>query len=476
MTEKALRKISLASGGYATPALNDVCYFHYKGFRAIENLSAYTGVRSLWLEGNGLTRIQGLEGLSRLVCLFLHENLISVVENLDCVPQLRQLNLACNQVQTVGRGLRNLTALETLNLSNNRLQTRADLEGLLEDPDPVPNPAPDAAAPGAACGGPSAAAGEGDGDGAGAEDEDGDGGAADPVLITECRPEGGRGSAPAPPEAPSGAASAAEGPRGALRDSLEVLDLSKNRIDDEGVLEVFTRLPRLKVLNLMGNPLVRTMARYRKTIVHACPALTYLDDRPVFADERRAVDAFFAGGPDAELQERRRCLAERRADDQAQFASMRLFMEGRPRAECLAEAARVRGALLARFEATGEVDATEQPAGADRPCDYCACGANACIWAEDEVEVVSREWLERRVPVRIEFASEESYARADAGAGAAGDDDDSVPDLERASSDGDSERESVEEAGAPRGGAPARETGACTQPAPENDSSFSSPD
>ena len=42
ITERYLRELCEENGQYATPALNDALYLHYKGFRTIENLEAYT--------------------------------------------------------------------------------------------------------------------------------------------------------------------------------------------------------------------------------------------------------------------------------------------------------------------------------------------------------------------------------------------------------------------------------------------------
>ncbi|EFO64178.1 Phosphatase 1 regulatory subunit, putative [Giardia lamblia P15] len=332
MTPKVLRKICVEKGGYATPELNDTVYFHYKGFSRIENLDAYVGVKALWLEGNGFFRIENLEPLQNLVCLFLQENLISRVENLDKNPTIRQLNLATNQIRTIGDGLCKLVNLETLNLSNNMLETVDDLRGLVEATDPDTN-----------------------------------------ELVPVCQ-------------------------------NLSVLDLSKNRIEDPAIVTILQRLPNLKVLNLMNNKIVRTMERYRKTIIHACPKLTYLDDRPVFDDERRAVTAYFAGGPEAEIAERRLCLAEKRAEESAQFVSMRAFLNGTLRDECIKIGNQERERYMKRFYETGEVDQyggrnhVEEATVADPKYLYP-------VWSLEEVESVSKESLKSRIVVPIQLHS-----------------------------------------------------------------------
>lgn len=52
-------------------------------------------------------------------------------------------------------------------------------------------------------------------------------------------------------------------------------------------------MPDLRVLYLQGNPVVKDIRHYRKIIIGRCKELRYLDDRPVFDDERRRVKAWY---------------------------------------------------------------------------------------------------------------------------------------------------------------------------------------
>ena len=54
----------------------------------------------------------------------------------------------------------------------------------------------------------------------------------------------------------------------------------------------------------MNNPITKKIPNYRKTVISALPNLKYLDDRPVFEDDRRTAEAFTRGGIDEERAER----------------------------------------------------------------------------------------------------------------------------------------------------------------------------
>lgn len=103
--------------------------------------------------------------------------------------------------------------------------------------------------------------------------------------------------------------------------SLQTLDLQHNRINDPAILDIISQMPDLRVLYLMGNPVVKEIRHYRKTIIAKCKSLKYLDDRPVFDEERRRVDAWAnaleTGGIDAanEAERNEIKLIKREKDD-----------------------------------------------------------------------------------------------------------------------------------------------------------------
>lgn len=73
---------------------------------------------------------------------------------------------------------------------------------------------------------------------------------------------------------------------------LQTLDLQHNNIADPALLQLLQRLPDLRCLYLKGNPVVGKVPSYRKALIAALPELTYLDDRPVFEEERNCAEAW----------------------------------------------------------------------------------------------------------------------------------------------------------------------------------------
>lgn len=68
--------------------------------------------------------------------------------------------------------------------------------------------------------------------------------------------------------------------------------------------EVFEKMSDLRVLYVMNNKFIKNIKNYRKTVTAKLPKLCYLDDRPVFEEDRRHADAFARGGIEEERKER----------------------------------------------------------------------------------------------------------------------------------------------------------------------------
>lgn len=89
----------------------------------------------LYLEGNGIKKIEGLEKLTNLRCLYLQENVIKKIEGLETLENLVNMNLSDNMIEKI-EGLGALKKLQNLQLKRNRIGCDGidDLKGLLECP------------------------------------------------------------------------------------------------------------------------------------------------------------------------------------------------------------------------------------------------------------------------------------------------------------------------------------------------------
>eukprot|EP00903_Cladosiphon_okamuranus_P019907 g18296.t1 len=127
--------------------------------------------------------------------------------------------------------------------------------------------------------------------------------------------------------------------------SIQTLDLQHNRIDDPDVVGIVSAMHDLRVLYLQGNPVVKHIRHYRKTLVSKCANLKYLDDRPVFDEERRRCTAWSKGmaeggisrAQEAEREEVAQIRESRRAAEERQYLAfeqmMREGLEARQRAK-----------------------------------------------------------------------------------------------------------------------------------------------
>jgi hypothetical protein len=90
MTEAKLREICKQNDLFLTPAANDKLYANNYGFRTIGGLDKYTGLKCLFLEGNGLDSLAGLPPLPQLRTLWVHVHHLRVYAypnfHLDCMP------------------------------------------------------------------------------------------------------------------------------------------------------------------------------------------------------------------------------------------------------------------------------------------------------------------------------------------------------------------------------------------------------
>jgi len=139
---------------------------------------------------------------------------------------------------------------------------------------------------------------------------------------------------------------------------LSVLDVQNNKIDDPECLEIFEAMPHLAVLQCQGNPFIPKVASYRKTFVSRIKTLSYLDDRPVFDEERLAAEAWTVGGLPAEREERRRQRVEK---EQAHRRNLQYMKEVMSNGK--AERERLEAEKAAR-KAAGEEEEEDAPAPA----------------------------------------------------------------------------------------------------------------
>ncbi|XP_065334221.1 dynein axonemal assembly factor 1-like isoform X1 [Cloeon dipterum] len=191
----------------------------------------------LYLHYQGIRQIENLDDYTNLKCLYLQNNVIRKIENLGNLKQMTQLFLNENCIEKI-ENLEHCQQLDKIDLSKNKIQAAENLSCLknLTSLDLSYNSLEKVE---------------------------------DISHLAECA-------------------------------SLTLLRLSHNKLADPDIINVLSKLEKMRALFLDGNPILGVIPNYRKTVILAFPELCYLDGRPVQDEERKLAEAWNEGGQSAE--------------------------------------------------------------------------------------------------------------------------------------------------------------------------------
>lgn len=110
--------------------------------------------------------------------------------------------------------------------------------------------------------------------------------------------------------------------------TITCLDISENYLTDPEILpEILQKMPNLACLYSQGNDFQKKISSYRKTIIAKMPNLKFVDDRPVFEDDRRRAEAWLRGGMDEERLEMKLIKKEKEAKHWANHDAFLLMVK-----------------------------------------------------------------------------------------------------------------------------------------------------
>ena len=110
--------------------------------------------------------------------------------------------------------------------------------------------------------------------------------------------------------------------------SISCLDISDNYLDDPAIVEeILMKMPNLGVIYSQGNDFQKKISSYRKVLIAKIPTLKFVDDRPVFPEDRRRAEAYARGGIEEERKEMKLIKKEKEAKHWANHDAFLLMVK-----------------------------------------------------------------------------------------------------------------------------------------------------
>jgi len=280
------RRCILRDDLYDTPTLNDKMFLHYGGFTKIEGLECIPNISALWLECNMISKIENLSHLRNLKCLYLQNNFIEKIEGLEELTGLVSLDLSQNRITKI-EGLSTLVNLEALMLQSNAITDITEIRHCkaLRVLNLADNQITDVAmlAPSEMS-----------------------------IRVPRTRAQF--------LEVGASATQAAANANQAIE------DYDEYPMTDFAF--ILSQLPELRCLYSQGNPVTSTQ-QYRRRMIATLPKLTFLDERSISPDERRAVtQGWLTDGVRGEQQVRKTTAMKKAERDARLVVSWQAFKEG----------------------------------------------------------------------------------------------------------------------------------------------------